>query len=98
MYALAISGVVLNQEVNTESFTSGTLPEFFAKLQFNFFRFTKPEINLAMSQAFYYSLSNNGRFCFFCETDLDWELIKDLKLNFNFYNNYDSQPALIQEI
>lgn len=96
VYARAISGVVLNQEKNTENVSSGTLAELFAQLQFNFFRFTKPEINFAMSQAFYYSLSQNGRFRNDGETDLDWELIKDLKLNFTFYNNYDSQPPLAE--
>jgi Protein of unknown function, DUF481 len=96
VYAWARSGVVFNQEKNTENVASGTLTEIFGQLQFNFFRFTKPEINFIMTQSFYYSLSQSGRFRNDGETDLSWELIDDLKLDFTFYNNYDSQPALAE--
>jgi hypothetical protein len=92
VYAWARSGLVLNQERSTTGEFSGTLAEIFGQLQFNFFRFTKPEINLDMKESFYYSLSESGRFRNDGETNLSWEIIEDLKMNLGFYNNYDSKP------
>lgn len=94
VYAWAISGLVFNQEKSTEGETSQTLSELFGQLQFNFFRFTKPEVNLDMSQTFYYSLSESGRFRNSGDTNLSWEIINDLKLSLEFYNNYDSKPPV----
>ena len=93
VYGWARSGFVFNQERNIENFSTGTLTELFGQVQFNFFRFTKPEINFFVSETFYYSLSQAGRFRNDGETDLNWEIIKDFDLNFTFYNNYDSKPA-----
>jgi len=95
VYAWARSGFVLNQEKNTEGISSGTLAEIFGQVEFNFFRFTKPEINFVFTQAFYYSLSQSGRFRNDGESNLSWEIIDDLKLNFTFYNNYDSKPPIV---
>jgi hypothetical protein len=94
VYAWARSGLVFNQEKSTEGVTSGTLTEIFGQLQFNFFRFTKPEIDLNMAQTFYYSLSQSGRFRYDGSTNLNWEIINDLKLNLGFYHNYDTKPPV----
>ncbi len=91
-YAWARSGLVLNQEKNTEGTTSGTLTEIFGQIQFNFFRFTKPEINMDIAQTFYYSLSQSGRFRTDGDASLNWEIIDDFNLSLGFYNNYDSKP------
>jgi len=94
IYAWARGGLVLNQEKSTEGKFLGTLTEIFGQLQFNFFRFTKPEIDLDMTESFYYSLSESGRFRNDGETNLHWEIINDLDLNLGFYNNYDSKPPV----
>src|SRR4051812_1493295 len=94
VYSWARTGFVFNQEKSTENVQTGTLTEIFGQIQFNFFRFTKPEINFIVSQSFYYGLSQSGRFRNDGETDLTWELIKDFHLNFTFYNNYDSRPPI----
>jgi hypothetical protein len=92
VYTWARTGFVFNQEKNTEEVTTGTLTELFAQLEFNFFRFTKPKINLYMAQSIYYSLSQN-RFRNDGDTRVSWEMVKNLKLSLEFYNNYDSKPA-----
>lgn len=92
VYAWTRGGLALNQERSTENVNSGTLAELFVQLQFNFFRFTKPEVSLSMAQAVFYSLSQSGRIRNDGQTDLNWEIIKDLRLTFTFYNNYDSRP------
>jgi hypothetical protein len=92
IYAWARTGVAINQETSTEGVQSGNLTEIFGQLQFNFFRFTLPKINLDMAQSFYYSLSQQGRFRNDGQTDLSWEVINDFNVNLGFYNNYDSKP------
>jgi hypothetical protein len=92
VYAWARSGLVLNQERNTENETTGTLSELFGQVEFNYFKFTKPQVNLVLTENFYYSLSQAGRVRNDSEIDLFWEIVKDLKLDITFYYNFDSQP------
>jgi hypothetical protein len=92
VYAWTRCGVVFNQEENTEQTSTGTLTELFAHLEFNFFRFTKPELTFNITDAFYYSLSQSGRFRNDTQLDLNWEIIKDLDLIISAYSNFDSQP------
>ena len=92
IYAWTRSGMVLNQEKNNEDDLSGTLLELFSQLEFNFFRFTKPEISFNITESFYYSLSQAGRFRNDAQANLNWEIIKDLKLTISAYYNYDNQP------
>jgi hypothetical protein len=84
--------MVLNQEKNTEDDISGTLVELFSQLEFNFFKFTKPEISFNITESFYYSLSQAGRFRNDAQANLNWEAVKDLKLTISAYYNYDNQP------
>src|SRR4051794_31264087 len=91
IYTWARTGFVFNQEKSTEKVSSGTLTELYGQIEFNFFRFTKPKIDLLMAQSFYYSLSQS-RFRNDGDSKLTWELVKNFKLNLEFYNNYDSKP------
>jgi hypothetical protein len=93
-YAWARTGLVFNQEKSTEGETSGTQAEFFAQLQFNLFKFTKPEIKFDIRQTFYAGITEKGRIRSDGEANLSWEIIKDLRLNFQFYDNYDSRPPV----
>jgi len=92
VYAWTRLGVVLNQEKSTEGVQSGTLTELSGQFQFDFFRFTKPEVRCSIAQAFYYSLTQKGRFRNDGQLDLNWEIIKDLRFTLTFYNNFDNQP------
>lgn len=92
IYAWTRLGVVANQEKNTENTRTGTLYELFGQLEFNFFRFTKPEITLTVAEAFYYGLSQKDRIRNDATTTLSYKIIKDLNLTISFYSNYDSQP------
>jgi len=92
IYAWTRMGMVLNQEKNTENTVTGTLAELFAQLEFNFFRFTKPELTFTLTEAFYYSLSQKDRFRNDATTTLSYKIIKDLNLTASVYSNFDSQP------
>jgi hypothetical protein len=93
-YAWARSGLVFNQEKSTEGETTGTLTEFFAQLQFNLFKFTKPEIKFDITQTFYAGITEKGRIRSDGVTNLSWEILKDLRLTLQLYNNYDSKPPV----
>lgn len=92
VYAWTRCGVVFNQEQNEEKDNSGTLTELFGQLEFNFFRFTKPEVSINLAETFYYSLSQKGRLRNDAQLNLSWELVKDLDLTLTAYTNYDNQP------
>ncbi len=93
-YAWARTGLVFNQEKSTEEETTGTLTEYYAQLQFNLFKFTKPEIKFDITQTFYAGITEKGRIRSDGTINLSWEIIKDLRLTFEFYDNYDSKPPV----
>lgn len=88
----AMAGVVLNQEQNIDGDASGVLTEGFTQLQANMFKFTKPEVNMSFRQTVYVGFTDWGRIRTDGQIDLTWEMISDLKLNLQLYNNYDSRP------
>jgi hypothetical protein len=92
VYAWTRLGVVFNQEENTEGIRSGTLTELSGQFEFDFFRFTKPEVRCSITQAFYYGLTQKGRFRNDGQTDLNWEIFKDFRFALTLYNSLDSQP------
>ena len=92
VYAWVRTGLVFNQEKNTEDEGTGTLTEVFVQAEFNFFRFSNPEIDFIISESAYYGLSQSKRIRNDGQLDLSWEVIKDLDLTLSFYHNYDSQP------
>ncbi|MDF2191464.1 DUF481 domain-containing protein [Paraflavitalea sp. CAU 1676] len=92
VYAWSRVGGVVNQEVSTDDVKSGTLVELFGQFEFNFFRFTKPEISISLAESVYYSLSQSGRVRNDAQLTISWEIIKDLDLSLSAYTNFDSQP------
>ena len=92
IYAWTRMGMVVNQEKNTENTNSGSLFELSGQVEFNFFRFTKPEISFTVAESFYYSLSQKGRLRNDANTTLSYKIIKDLNLTASVYSNFDNQP------
>ncbi len=93
-YAWARGGLVFNQEKSTEGKSSGNLTEFYTQLQFNFFKFTKPEVKFDITQTIYLGITDKGRFRSDGESNLSWEIVRNFKLTFQVYNNYDSKPPV----
>jgi hypothetical protein len=91
-YAWARGGLAFNQEKSTEGESSKTLTEFYTQIQFNFFKFTKPEVKVDLKQTIYLGITEKGRFRSDGEFNLSWEIVDRLKMNFQVYNNYDSRP------
>jgi len=92
IYAWARAGMVLNQELSTENEYSGVLSEAFTQVQFNFFRFEKPEFNVDLYESVFFGIAQNGRIRNDSELDINWEIVRDLRLNLGFYTNFDNQP------
>jgi hypothetical protein len=89
---LAVTGLTFSQEKSTEGSTSGLLYEIPIMLQFNFYKFRNPDIQISSTQSVYFSLSQPGRIRFDSNTTFAWQLIRYFYLNISPYTNFDSQP------
>ena len=90
---LAISGIALSQEKNTDGVRTGSLVEVPAILRFNFYNFQHPNIQISSSQSVYFGITEKGRVRYNGSTDFSWELIKDFSFTFSFYNNFDNKSS-----
>ena len=94
VYAWGRVGTVINQEKSTEGEKSPVLTELFGQIEFNVFKFEHPKINFTMTNSFYYSLSQKGRFRNDGSMNISWEIFKDFKVSFEPYHNFDNQPPV----
>jgi len=89
---VALTGFVVNQEKSYSDVQSNFTAEIPFSLDFDFFKFTKPEISISNYHNFYFSLSEKGRIRYDGEFRADWKVISDFFLNLKFYYNFDSKP------
>jgi Protein of unknown function, DUF481 len=89
---LTISGISLSQEKSTESVSSGLLVEVPIMLQFNYYKFSHPDIQISSTQTIYVSLTQQGRIRYDGSTNFSWQLIRYFYLNISPYTNFDSEP------
>jgi hypothetical protein len=92
--AYVISGLTLNQEKSTDGTNSDLLVELPIAFRFDFFKFSKPNLQFTTTQTFYISLSQEGRYRYDGNNTLAWEIIKDFSLSLNIYTSYDSKPPV----
>ena len=88
----AVSGIVINQEKSYEASSTNFTSEIPFVLNFDFFRFTKPEMSLSVDNSMYTSLTQKGRVRLDGEIRYDWKVISDFTINLKFYYNFDNQP------
>jgi hypothetical protein len=88
---LAFSGIVLNQENSVDGVYSGLLTEGVLGIQFNVYRFEKPELDIDARQNGFISFSQS-RWRYDGNISISWEMVEDLDLQLSFYSNYDSRP------
>lgn len=87
-----VAGLVVNQEKSFEESNSNLTVEVPFLLNFDLFRFSKPEISVSVDNSFFTSLTQKGRIRFDNEVRADWKVISDFTLNLQFYSNYDNKP------
>jgi hypothetical protein len=89
---MAITGITFSQEKSTEGVSSGLLFEVPVMLQFNYYQFRHPDIQISSTQTAYFSLSQQGRVRYDGTTNFSWQLIRYFYLNISPYTNFDSKP------
>jgi len=88
--AIAVGGVAINQERNQENETSNTT-EAVLQIKYNLFSFAKPNVTLSFVESAFFSLTETNRTRFDGTINLEYEIISDFYINFEFYHNYDSR-------
>ncbi|MFC4872727.1 DUF481 domain-containing protein [Negadavirga shengliensis] len=88
------SGLVINQEINTEGIRNHNLFEVPVILNIAFFKLKSPKISFSTSQTLFIGLIQSGRYRNDGETRINWKIINNIDLGINFYNNFDNRPPL----
>lgn len=91
--AMAIAGIAFNQEQNLEGVQVSTT-EAMLQTNYDLFSFAKPNMSLSFVESMFISLTETDRIRLDGNISLDYEIISDFSINFQFYHNYDSRsPA-----
>lgn len=83
-------GTVANREANFSGVELNSI-EGVIQMTFYFFRYQSPKITLSTEQAGFFGFTESGRFRHDGEIRLAWEIVSDLSLNLQLYDNYDNQ-------
>lgn len=87
-----LGGLVANQEKTLETVkTSENLEAIFAT-QVKWFKYRHPKIDITSGLEIYPSLTSFGRVRFEYDLAAKYELIRDLFLNLQLYDNFDNEP------
>jgi hypothetical protein len=90
--AKMITGVVINQEKSVEGVSSPTQVDVPVIINFNFFRFHRPDLTINLTEDVFFGITKKGRVRQDGQLKLNWKLFNDFYLNIQFYHNYDNQP------
>jgi hypothetical protein len=91
--ASVLAGVGVNQELNVEGEEKSNT-EAILQINYDLFSFERPNITISLVESMYFSLSQKGRIRSDGDIHLNWELISDFYLDFQFYYNFDNEsPA-----
>ncbi len=88
---MGILGASLDQELSTSG-NNDLLVEIPLGFEFNFFKFSKPNMQITSDNIFYTSLSQKGRIRYDMNTSFTWELIENFYITWTFYYSYDRKP------
>jgi hypothetical protein len=87
-----LSGLLVNQEKTmTTATTSENLEALFAA-QVKWFKYRHPKVDITSGLEIYPSLTSLGRVRLEYDLSAKYELIKDLYLNVQLYENFDNEP------
>jgi hypothetical protein len=92
----AIAGIAINQESNQEGVEVNT-SEALLQVNYDFFSFSSPNLTLSFVESSYFSLTEKDRVRFDGDITLDYEIISDFDISFQFYHNYDSRSPATNE-
>jgi hypothetical protein len=87
-----ITGIVFNQEKSIEGVSSLTQVDFPVILNFNFFRFSRPDMTVNLKEVLFVGITKKGRIRQDGQLTVSWKIFTDFYINLKFYHNYDNQP------
>jgi putative salt-induced outer membrane protein YdiY len=94
----AVLGVGIGVQVSREDYTDGNREnndtvEGVLALDWDWFRYDTPELDLSTTLRLFPNLSDTGRVRGELDVRLRWEIIEDLFWQLSFYDSFDSDPA-----
>jgi len=94
--AIAMAGVAFNQETNIEGVELISTEAMF-QANYDLFSFSNPNLSLSFVESVFASLTETNRIRLDGNISLDYEIISDFSINFQFYHNYDSRSPSTHE-
>lgn len=91
-FFLLQAGLLLSREQISGEPESVESVESFAMMQWDWFKFTKPNLDWSMTLAVIPSLTENGRVRSEADATLSWKVFGDLHWQIQLYNSYDNKP------
>jgi hypothetical protein len=94
-YLMLQGGLLLSREDLIGATDDNDSVESFAEIQWDWFKFTKPDLNWSSSLAIIPSLTDKGRVRGQFTTSLSWTIVGNLSWQIQFYDSYDSKPQTV---
>ncbi len=91
------AGIMLNREFDSEKNATNNT-EGVINVTYDFFLFTKPDIDLTTSIVMYPSFTVRGRFRSDFNFRVRWQVFNNFTLNFKYYFTYDNKPPTVDAI
>ena len=85
-------GLLLSREEQTDSKALNNSVESYGLLQWDWFKFTQPDIDLSTQVMIIPSLTDKGRVRSQFDVSLSWKIIGDIRWKIDFYDSYDNKP------
>jgi sRNA-binding regulator protein Hfq len=90
---LILSGIVHNSERSIESSAVKSNFEWPVSLQHIIYSFSNPDLTTSSDITSYVGITEQGRYRIDASTDVTWEFINNVSLQFTFYYNYDNKEV-----
>lgn len=88
----AVTGILYTVEKSVDSSSSDDSVEGLLSLDFDWFHFDEPELDVSTGLALYPSLTDSGRWRSSYNISLKWEIISDFFWKLSLIGDYDSKP------
>lgn len=85
-------GLLLSREKQNDTSAINNSVESYGLLQWDWFKFTQPDIDLSAQAMIIPSLTDKGRVRSQIDVSLSWKIIGDLRWKIDIYDTYDNQP------
>ena len=89
-----VGGLQVSRENVRGGFSDEDTVEAFASLNWDWFRYDTPELDLSTNLHIFPNLSDSGRIRAEFDINIKWEMAEDLFWKLSFYDSYDSDPIV----